>query len=132
MRLTDILREQHAQLYLLLEELRRLGIADPKGRACLQRARQAMLAHLSLEDHRLYPALHDHPATATLARQYAVEMEKLSPALQAFFDSYREGSVNPPGFIRSLDQLLAVLRQRIAREEERLYPAYETHCEKGR
>ncbi|MCX7513185.1 hemerythrin domain-containing protein [Frateuria sp. STR12] len=130
MRLTDILRDQHAQLHVLLDDLQRLGVAGPEGRDRLQKARQAMLSHLSLEDHRLYPALHANPATVGLARQYAVEMEQLTPALVAFFDTYHDGSVDPQAFSRSLAQLQAVLRQRIGREEGRLYPAYEAHCER--
>lgn len=129
MSLTDALREQHAQLYVLLDEVRRQGVACAEGRARLRRAHEAMLAHLTLEDSRLYPALRAHPATAGLARRYAGEMQQLTPALLAFFDSYDEGSIDPAAFGRSLDQLLLVLRQRIAREEDHLYPAYETHCE---
>ena len=128
MKLTDILREQHAQLRVLLGELQRLGITGAEGRERLQQARQAMLSHLSLEDSRLYPALQAHPSTAGLARQYASEMQQLTPALVAFFDTYRDCNADPPAFARSLDQLLAVLQQRISREEERLYPAYENHC----
>jgi hypothetical protein len=120
--LTDILRDQHAQLYVLLDELQRLGAAGREGGERLQKARQAMLAHLSLEDSRLYPALRAHPATADLARQYADEMEQLTPALVAFFDTYHDGSADPLAFSRSLEQLLAVLRQRTGREEGRLYP----------
>lgn len=130
MRLTDILRNQHAQLYLLLDELQRLGAAGREGRERLRKARQVMLAHLSLEDSRLYPALRTHPATTGLARQYADEMVQLTPALLAFFDTYHDGSADPLAFSRSLEQLLAVLRQRTGREESRLYPAYEAHVEK--
>jgi hemerythrin-like domain-containing protein len=131
MRLTDILRNQHARLYALLDELQRMGMAGPEGRERLQKAHQVMLSHLSLEDNRLYPALQAHPATSGLARRYAGEMQQLTPALLAFFDAYHDGSVDPQAFSRSLAQLLAVLRQRIDREEGQLYPAYEAHCEKA-
>jgi hemerythrin-like domain-containing protein len=127
--LTDILRDQHAQLYVLLDELQRLGLAGPEGRERLREARQAMVAHLALEDSRLYPALHAHPSTSAVARRYAGEMQQLTPALLAFFDAYQEGDAEPEAFSRSLAQLLAVLEQRISREEDRLYPAYEAHCE---
>ena len=129
MRLTDILRDQHAQLYALLDELQRLGLAGPEGRERLHKTRQAMLAHLGLEDSRLYPALRANPSTAALARRYADEMQQLTPALLAFFDTYHEGDADPQAFSRSLGQLLVVLQQRISREEGRLYPAYEAHCE---
>jgi hypothetical protein len=127
--LTDILRDQHAQLYVLLDELQRLGLAGPEGRERLRKARQAMVAHLALEDSRLYPALHAHPSTSAVARRYAGEMQQLTPALLAFFDAYHEGNADPVAFSRSLGQMLAVLKQRISREEDRLYPAYEAHCE---
>ncbi|MGN2243372.1 hemerythrin domain-containing protein [Frateuria sp. GZRR33] len=84
MRLTDILRDQHAQLYALLDELQRLGLSGPEGRERLQKARQAMLSHLSLEDNRLYPALQANPSTSGLASRYAEEMQQLTPALLAF------------------------------------------------
>lgn len=132
MRLTDILREQHAQLYLMLDELRHQGMTGTDGRERLQRARDAMLSHLSLEDHRLYPALRTHPASSALAGRYADEMQQLTPALVAFFDTYRDGSVDPFAFERSLEQLMAVLQQRIEREEVRLYPAYERQFEQDR
>ncbi|MGN2248703.1 hemerythrin domain-containing protein [Frateuria sp. GZRe14] len=129
MRLTDILRDQHAQLYVLLDELQGVGLAGPEGRERLRKARQAMVAHLALEDSRLYPALQAHPSTSTLARRYVGEMQQLTPALLAFFDAYHEGNADPEAFSRSLGQLLAVLKQRIGREENQLYPAYEAHCE---
>lgn len=129
MRLSEILRDQHVQLCAMLGEIARLGIAHEEGRARLQKARQAMLAHLNLEDSQLYPALRDHPATAALARRYADEMLQLTPALLAFFDTYGEGRTDPQAFSRSLDELLAVLQQRIHREESRLYPAYDAHCD---
>ena len=129
MRLTDILRDQHAQLAAMLDELHHHGMAGPEGRERLRRTRQAMLSHFSLEESRLYPALQAHPATAALARRYVGEMQQLTPALLAFFDTYRDGSAQPQAFAHSLDQLLAVLGQRIRREEEQLYPAYEAHCQ---
>ena len=130
MRLTDILRDQHAQLAVMLDELHRLGVAEATGRERLQRARQAMLAHLKLEDSQLYPVLRADPATSALARRYADEMQQLTPALMAFFDTYRDGSADPFAFARSLEQLLAVLQQRIEREEEWLYRVYEAQLEK--
>lgn len=128
MTLTATLREQHLQLHALLEELRRRGIASAEGRELLQKTRAAVLSHLSLEDSRLYPALRAYPATSGLARRYAREMHQLTPAVVAFFDAYRDGSADPQGFTRSLVQLLAVLQQRIRREEDTLYPAYDEHC----
>ena len=132
MSLIATLRDEHRQLCTRLNELLHLGIAGDEGRALLHRTGQLVLAHLEREDRQLYPALRAQPATRTLARQYADEMTQLTPAVVAFFDSYREGSADPLGFKRSLGQLLAVLQQRIQREEGTLYPAYETHCADAR
>lgn len=128
MTLIAMLRDEHRQLCARLDQLLQLGIASDEGRALLHKTGQLLLAHLELEDSRLYPALRTHPATRTLARRYADEMAQLTPAVVAFFDSYREGGADPLGFTRSLGQLRAVLQQRIQREEGRLYPAYEAHC----
>lgn len=129
MTLTAVLRDEHAALIAMLEDMQRLGAAGAEGRERLRQARQAILAHLGLEERELYPALQAHPATCRLARQYAAEMAQLTPALLAFFETYAEGATDPRGFARSLDQLLAVLRQRMVREEAQLYAAHDVHCE---
>lgn len=130
MKLAAVLREEHAALLAMLEGMQRLGAAGAEGRERLLQARQAILAHLGREERELYPAMQAHPATCRLARQYAAEMAQLTPALLAFFDAYGDGEADPRGFARSLDQLLAVLRQRMVREEAQLYAAHETHCER--
>ena len=131
MSLTHVLREQHDHLSALLDEVGRLGLDCAEGHARLKDAQQAMLAHLALEDSQLYPSLRSNPATAKLAHRYADEMLQLTPALMAFFDSYQDGGIDPGSFKRSLEQLQAVLQQRISREEGKLYPAYEAHCSQG-
>ena len=128
MTLTATVGEQHGQVSALLDDLQQRGLAGPEGRERLQKARQAMLAHLDLEDGQLYPALEAHAATAGLARRYAGEMRQLTPALLAFFDAYLDSDPDPQTLSRSLGQLLAVLQQRIRREEGQLYPAYDAHC----
>ena len=129
--LTTTLRAQHAQLRSLLEDVRRLGISTDAGREALQKAERLVGAHLALEEAKLYPALRTHPSTRDMAHQYADEMEKLTPAVLAFFEAHRDGTADALGFARSLGQLLGTLNQRINREEVRLYPAYETHCEQA-
>lgn len=129
MTLTATLRTQHTQLRALLEDVRRLGIASGEGREALQKAERLVVAHLTLEQAKLYPALRAHASTEQLAHQYADEMEKLTPTVVAFFDTWRNGGSDALGFARSLGQLLAALNQRINREEIRLYPAYDEHCE---
>lgn len=129
MALTETLRDQHAQLRTMLEQVRRCGVATAEGCALLQQAQRLVVAHLKLEESKLYPALRAHPETQQLAHQYADEMEKLTPSVVAFFDTYREGSTDGLGFARNLGQLLGVLNQRMTREEVRLYPAFEAHCE---
>lgn len=128
MTLTATLREEHRQLCAGLDQLLQLGIASDEGRALLHETCRFVLTHLEREDSQLYPALRTHPATRALGCKYADEMAQLRAAVVAFFESYREGSADLPGFRRSLNQLLTVLQQRIQREESALYPAYDGHC----
>ena len=126
-RLTDTLRDQHAQMRTLLDEVRQLGIGKDAGRERLRQARALIVEHLHQEDAELYPALHRNAGTQALAQSYAGEMRQLSGEILAFFDSWQHGG-DDLAFARHYGRLLGLLNRRWTREEVRLYPAYEHHC----
>lgn len=126
-RLTDTLRDQHAQMRQLLDEVRQLGIGKEVGRERLREARALIEEHLRQEDAELYPALHRNAGTQALAQSYADEMRRLSGDILAFFDSWQHGD-GDLAFARHYGRLLGLLNRRWTREEVRLYPAYEQHC----
>lgn len=128
-RLVLTLRDQHAQMRHLLDQVRLHGIGSDAGRARLRQARDLIVEHLRQEDAELYPALHRHAGTQALAQTYAEEMHQLSGEILGFFDSWQQGG-GDLAFARHYGRLLALLNRRWTREEVRLYPAYERHCER--
>ncbi|MDQ2104334.1 hemerythrin domain-containing protein [Azospirillum isscasi] len=82
--------------------------------------------HLSLEDSALYPRLlaHPTPALRATAARFQAEMGNL----RARFDRYRAQwpgplavSKDPDAFVRETREVVAALKQRIAREDLELY-----------
>lgn len=127
-RLVPILRDEHAQMRHLLDQVRLHGIGTDAGRARLRQARDLITDHLRREDAELYPALHRHADTRALAQTYADEMRQLSAEILGFFDQWQQGG-SDLAFARHYGRLLALLNRRWTREEVRLYPAYERHCQ---
>ncbi|CAG9168239.1 hemerythrin domain-containing protein [Cupriavidus respiraculi] len=126
--LIDNMLDEHRQIYGLLDQLRAEGLSSEAGRRTLARVRQLVVAHLAHEDHQLYPAMRRTGATAALATEYASEMERISAELLGFFDGHGQpgGSLDQA---RAFGRAISQLRQRMTREEIRLYPAYRQHCE---
>jgi hypothetical protein len=125
--LIPTLLHDHAQMRELLESVRRQGIATSEGQRLLRQARQCIVAHLQREDAQLYPALRGCGETQALADAYANEMQELSREILAFFDGM-EGKRDDLVFARGFGKVLGALNKRWAREEVRLYPAYDQHC----
>lgn len=98
-----------------------------EGRKKLKQVKGLVLAHLAREDSRLYPQMQLNTVTKELAATYAAEMKVISQEVLAFFDSLERGS-SGMDFARQMGAAIARLRQRMTREEIRLYPAFEQHC----
>ena len=128
--LTDSLRQQHAQMRTLLDDVRRCGIGTAEGRQHQRQVRQLIVEHLQQEDAQLYPALHRHVETQAMAGTYAAEMQQLSGEILGFFDAWQQGG-DDLSFARHYGRLLGLLNRRWTREEVRLYPAYEAHCDRS-
>lgn len=89
----------------------------------------AVLAHLEVEDTRLYPALtlaaesSQLEVPAKIARTYEHNMTTISVALKAFLDKYSHRFVLDD-FKRDWPLVSQLLTDRIASEEATLYPLY--------
>lgn len=134
-KLVDVLRVQHAELLHLVQRVNEAVVRDSEWdvSAALASLTSALLAHLAIEDERLYPALmratneSPHDVPSKIARTYEHNMKTISVALRAFLEKY--SGVPPldlPSFRRDWQLVSELLADRIASEEKTLYPLYES------
>lgn len=128
MSLINTLTHDHKEILKLLDENRTLGTTTEEGRRKLKQVRGLVVAHLKREDLKLYPEMQKHEATRDLAQAYAQEMRDISSEVLAFFDALESGK-SGMDFAREIGRVISHLRQRMAREELRLYPAFKSYCE---
>ncbi len=120
------LKDEHQEIFALLEKCQTLGMTD-EGRKNLRQARNLVVSHLAREDSKLYPQMQAHAETKDLAVSYASEMKDISKETLSFFDALEKGE-SGMDFARKMGSTIAHLRQRMTREEVRLYTAFERHC----
>jgi hemerythrin-like domain-containing protein len=128
MSLIDTLIHDHKEIFRLLDESQALGATTEEGRRKLKQVRGVVVAHLKREDLKLYPEMQKHLPTRELGDTYSQEMRNISSEVLAFFDSLENGAAGIE-FSRQMGRVVSHLRQRMTREEVRLYPAFKTHCE---
>jgi len=133
-RLIDVLRVQHGELLRLVDHVNE-AVARDSDRdvsAALTSLTSALLAHLAIEDERLYPALtratngSPNDVPAKVARTYENNMQTISVALRAFLDKYGGDVIDLPSFRRDWQLVSELLSDRIASEEKTLYPLYDS------
>lgn len=128
MSLIDTLKHDHQAIFSMLDESRALGVSTEEGREKLRQVHNMVLAHLHKEDLKLYPALQKKAETRELGDTYSSEMRSISSEVFQFFESLEKGS-SGLDFARQMGRVISHLRQRMTREEVRLYPAFEQYCE---
>ncbi len=112
----------------MLNEAEKLGILSKEGQARLMSIKAHLLAHLKMEDKKLYPVLRkeaeDNNRFKNTLDLFAIDMEKVSSVVQRFFDKYSEG-VFDEEFPAEFERLSIALSARIRNEEDALYEEYE-------
>ncbi|MBP9888620.1 MAG: hemerythrin domain-containing protein [Leptospiraceae bacterium] len=123
----DELKDEHSQLAEILREVKKFGIANPKGKEALIKAKNTLLNHLRKEDLKLYPLLRSHakenPALDDLLNTFAKDMETVSTVAFDFFKKYEHADTSME-FARDFGTLYAALGNRIRKEESILYEEY--------
>ena len=126
--LIDRLKKEHEVLVKALNSMSDLGITTKDGQATLYAAKEALLAHLTLEDRELYPVLRKAAETDDAVKKtldiFAKDMEEISKTALSFFAKYSDGG-NSLEFAKELGRLLGALKNRIGREEDILYAQFD-------
>lgn len=127
---------QHADLYRLIDQIETLlhapATASPAEaiRTAFHQLSAKLRLHLALEDDALYPRLirEGNPQLGNLAQQFQQEMSGLRATYEAFLSQWlHSGAFNrdPAGFAAAVQSLFIPLKDRLHREDMRLYPLAE-------
>lgn len=129
------LRREHAQLVEIVGRLS-AAVAEPRPRAASELFRlrkeltSTLIAHLKAEDWLLYPRLltSRDPRIARTARAFNEEMGGLAEAYAAYSYKWTATSIEADwtGYCAETRGIIDALTRRIDRENNELYPLFET------
>jgi hypothetical protein len=128
------LREEHAHLIAIIRRLGAMIAKDSpppsKELAALRRELSStLIRHLKAEDWILYPKLFNSPdpVIAETALRFNTEMGGLAAAFMTYAEKWGSIAIEKdwPGYCRETAAIAGVLTQRIARENQELYPLVE-------
>ncbi len=122
-------KSEHLQISDLLLKAREVGIGNPQDWDLILSAKKMLLAHLNKEDQYLYPVLReaaesDESLKSTLT-DYALDMDKISYDVMAFFSLYETGENTTEHFQQDCNNIIKALSKRITKEEAVLYKTYD-------
>jgi hypothetical protein len=127
-KLIDELKQEHAFLVQMLDQVRSTGVGSHAAHKHLLSAKAKLLAHLEKENRLLYPALREaakrDPVVDVMLATFAAEMEQVADAAMTFFEKYSQ-SGEGLNFGGEFGALVGALTMRIRREESMLYAAYD-------
>lgn len=131
---SDMFRRQHQELLELVKQMEAmlqvstLPTKAKEVRTLLSTLIGKLNVHLAMEDQSLYPSLKAAPdeKLRNLGRRFVDEMGGIKSAVEAFSKTYGGATAiaaAPDAFVKGINDLFAVLRKRIKREDDELYPA---------
>lgn len=127
--LIEEFKAEHTQISDLLLQAQQHGIDNPSAKKLILSAKKMLLAHLNKEDRYLYPVLRkaaeNNPTLQSTLTDYALDMDKISLEVMAFFDLYEDGNNNEENFQLDCNRIIQELSKRIMKEEAVLYYTYD-------
>ena len=125
--LTKEFEREHAEIIAMLNEVKELSILSKEGHAKLMSIKEHLLEHLKKEDEMFYPVLYKEAECSERLKAtldlFAMDMDKVSSVVQAFFEKYSEGAFDEE-FPVEFERLLAAFKARVKNEEDALYQEY--------
>ncbi len=130
--LVNELHEEHNYMKELLEKIRAKGLTSEESRNELFRVKELLLSHMKKEDEKLYPVLKENAEKEDrfeeTLRWYVDEMESISKKALDFFNKYENINNNSVEFSKDIGELIALLTQRIRKDEMVLFQKYKEVC----
>ena len=126
-------REQHADIARIVTDLEaeldvgKLAADASKARSLLSSLAGKIKLHLAAEDSHLYPELakSSNEKLRTVATRFSKEMGPIANAFIGYVEKWPTPTAiksNPAGFVTDTKSVMSVLKERIKKETQELYP----------
>ncbi|MCB0278707.1 MAG: hemerythrin domain-containing protein [Calditrichaeota bacterium] len=130
MELINELRQEHQVLLQMISQIKNLGILSDEGYFKLLNSKQILIDHLTKEDTALYPLLYKgarkDKELKDLLYNLLSEMNNLTSEVLDFYSKYDDRtSFSKEEFAKDITYVMLQLKNRIVKEEEHLYRAYD-------
>lgn len=126
--LLDRLREEHIEMFTVMKQAKDMCVTTKDGYGLLMNSKELMLSHIDREDDEFYPALRraaeNNERLRNLLVQFEEEMKEVSEIAHDFFERYTDGC-SDMDFIQDFGTFFIMLKERMAKEENVLFPEYE-------
>ena len=128
--LIQYLKSEHHALVEILKRVQVIGPSQSESKQLLLEAKRALLAHLKKEDLELYPKLKEaakqNEEIDRKVNNFGKDMEEITKFTLHFFDKMENNQYSSLEYAKDFGKLVTILSSRISREENILYPLYET------
>ena len=128
----DSLRRQHTEIAKVMQDMEGLLKLPLENKAFELSLKLGELAgkltfHLQSEDKFLYPSLlsSSDPKIKKIGQEFVNEMGGIAQVFTGYREKYKSAAnikANPQEFMATTGQVFAVLKKRVAAEEQKLYP----------
>ena len=126
--LIERLHTEHTELQRALAGIRPRQFRTEEGRHRIKRVRDLFRKHMQRERDKLYPAIEKaakgDTELATRLQRLGDDLRIVSDLAENFFDKYIPGSPQLIEFATDHGALLTILKIRLRREEEFVFPLY--------
>lgn len=124
------LKSEHRALVEILKKVQIAGPSKEESKVLLMDAKKALLAHLKKEDLELYPKLREaaknNEEIERKVNNFGKDMEDITIFTLQFFDKMEKNQYSALEYAKDFGKLVTILSGRISREENILYPLYDT------
>lgn len=124
------LKSEHHALVEILKRVQVIGPSQSESKQLLLEVKKALLVHLKKEDQELYPKLKDaakqNEEIDRKVNNFGKDMEEITKFTLQFFDKMENNQYSSLEYAKDFGKLVTILSSRISREENILYPLYET------
>jgi hemerythrin-like domain-containing protein len=125
---TDKLKEEHREILDILKNAKEQCVSTQQGFDILKGARELLVKHMSNEDGEMYPTLRKAAETDEHIRKtlsfFEKDLTEVSEVANDFFTRYDKGCTDID-FIQDFGTFFVMFKERVAREENILFPEYE-------
>ncbi|MBE9528151.1 MAG: hemerythrin domain-containing protein [Proteobacteria bacterium] len=122
------LKQDHVEVFALMESLRGVDIETRDAQQTIHLIRQMLSAHLKREETEFYPKLkvaaRFDGRLKNILMLFAADMDVIAQTTLLFLAKYAHGGVQLD-FAKELGRILATLRTRMNKEETILYDRYD-------